>query len=201
MAETIAISTIGPESHGQRMTLDEFARVEGHPGYIYELEKGVIVVVDVPGIPHLSLVLQVRNALIKYQLADPTRIYAVTGGGESAMRLPEMQSERHPDISVYRSPPSTPDEQPWDEWIPEIAIEIVSNSSADRDYGIKRQEYLAAGVRLYWIIDPRDRTATVLSRRADKWQEQKLDSTSLLKTPLLPGFELRLADVFSVLPG
>lgn len=201
MAETIAISTIGPEHNGQRMTLDEFARVEGQPGYIYELEKGVIIVVDVPGIPHLSLVLRVRNALIAYQFANPTKIHAVTGGGESALRMPQMQSERHPDISVYLSPPSTPDDQPWEEWIPEIVVEVVSASSVERDYVIKRDEYLKAGVKVYWIIDPLDRTATVLARRADSWREQKLDATGSLTTPRLPGFELKLADVFAVLPG
>ncbi len=51
--------------------------------------------------------------------------------------------------------------------------------------------------RLYWIIDPCDDTATVLTRRIDKWHEQKLDINGVLKTDLLPGFELKLAEVFA----
>lgn len=200
MTETITLASIGPESDGRRMTLDEFARVEGQPGYIYELEKGVVVVVDVPGVPHMLLRLRIRNPLVSYQAAHPERVYAVADASDSALRMPEMQSERHPDVAVYLTPPPDSDAQPWEYWIPDIVVEIVSDSSVDRDYRVKPDEYLKAGVRRYWIIDPRDRTATVFTRRADQWQQQKLDATGVLKADLLPGFELKLAEVFAVLP-
>lgn len=196
MAETLAPIQIGPEHHGMRMTLDEFARAEGRPGYIHELEQGVVIVVDVPGVPHLLVRLGVRNALVAYQLGHPGRVFAVTEGSDAALRMPTLQSERHPDISVYLSPPPTPDAQPWDYWTPELVIEIVSASSADRDYRIKREEYLKAGVKAYWIIDPRDRTATALTRHADQWQERRLGPDGTLTIPLLPGLEVRLATVF-----
>ena len=199
MAETITLATIGPESNGRRMTLDEFARVDGQPGYIYELEKGTIVV-DVPGVPHGYLREFIRDELAVYKRANPGRIRFIAEPSDAAMRMPEMQSERHPDLSLYLTPPPTPDAQPWEYWIPEIALEIVSESSVERDYRVKPDEYLKAGVRLYWIIDPRDRTATVFTRRADQWQEQKLQAAGVLKTGLLPAFELKLADVFAVLP-
>ncbi|MBI4579378.1 MAG: Uma2 family endonuclease [Planctomycetes bacterium] len=198
MAEAaISVPQIGPESHGMRMTLDDFARVEGQPGYIFELEKGVIVVVDVPGVPHAYIKQVVRDALVQYRLSHPQRVSLIAETSDSALRMPEMQSERHPDISVYLTAPPTEEAQPWEYWIPEIAVEIVSESSAHRDYHIKPDEYLKAGVRLYWIIDPRDQTATVLTRRGDKWREQKLDSTGALRTSMLPGFDLKLADVFA----
>ena len=55
--------------------------------------------------------------------------------------------------------------------MPEIAIEVVSAGGEERDYHTKRDEYLRAGVRLYWIIDPQERTATVLQRRMEYWQD------------------------------
>ena len=36
---------------------------------------------------------------------------------------------------------------------PDFCIEIVSDSSRKRDYGIKVQKYMNAGVREYWIVD------------------------------------------------
>ena len=36
---------------------------------------------------------------------------------------------------------------------PDFCIEIVSDSSRKRDYGIKMQKYMNAGVREYWIVD------------------------------------------------
>jgi Uma2 family endonuclease len=199
MADTLRIPKIGPASRGQRMTLDDFTRAEEQPGYIYELEKGVVVVFDVPRVPHMSLVLRLRNALVAYQLANPSRVHSITGTGESAMCMPQMQSVRHPDISVYLTPPPSADDQPWEDWIPEMVIEVVSESDAERDYRTKRDEYLKAGVNVYWIMDPRNRTATILTRRADTWREQKLDATGILTTSRLPGFELKLTELFAVL--
>src|SRR5262249_9407179 len=37
---------------------------------------------------------------------------------------------------------------------PDIAIEIVSRDSRQRDYGEKRELYEAASVSEYWIVDP-----------------------------------------------
>lgn len=36
---------------------------------------------------------------------------------------------------------------------PDFCIEVGSDSSRKRDYGIKVQKYMNAGVREYWIID------------------------------------------------
>lgn len=199
MADVLTVAEIGPESAGRRMSLEEFARVEGRPGFLYELEKGVIQVVDVPHGEHFLVVEFIRDRLTIYKHADSGRIRHIGGANEMALRMPEMQSERHPDIAVYLTPMPRDDPQPWEYWIPEIVVEVVSESGRDRDYRVKREEYLKAGIRAYWIIDPGPRTATVLTRYGDTWRERRLDTTGAIKTPVLPGFELKLADVFSVL--
>src|ERR1051326_1150629 len=123
MSTAISIPLIGPENDGQRMSLDDFARAEGRPGYQYELERGVIVVVDVPGVPHMLVVQAIRDAFAAYRAQHRERIYAVTEGSSCAVRMPATQSERHPDIAVYLNPPPSEDDQPWDFWVPDIAVE------------------------------------------------------------------------------
>jgi len=197
MGNALTITQIGPSSHGTRMSLEEFARVEGQAGYIYELEKGLIVVVDVPGLLH-GLVLQaIRDAFTIYRLGHKGAIFLIAGGSESGLRMPELESERHPDLAVYLSPPPVEGDRPWDYWTPDIVVEIVSESSADRDYQIKREEYLRAGVRLYWIVDPGKRMVTALTRRGDTWAEQRLDASAALATALLPGLAVKIADLFA----
>lgn len=44
----------------------------------------------------------------------------------------------------------------------DLAVEIVSPDDPKRDLEVKRDEYARAGVREYWIVDPRDETVRVL---------------------------------------
>lgn len=194
------VPIVGPHSHGKRMSLGEFARAETEPGYLYELYRGVIVVMPIPGVPHERGKDAFRKALYAYDQAHPGRIDLLADGSGCAVRIPGRQTERHPDLAIYLSPPPVDDEQAWDFWTPDIVIEVVSEGGERRDYEEKREDYLQAGVRLYWIFDRRRRTATVLTRRGDQWDERKLDESGVLETPLLPGFRLKLSEVFSVVP-
>jgi Uma2 family endonuclease len=51
---------------------------------------------------------------------------------------------------------------------PDLAVEILSSSTEERDRGAKRQLYARHGVRHYWIVDPVSRSLSeyVLSERA-----------------------------------
>jgi Uma2 family endonuclease len=74
---------------------------------------------------------------------------------------------------------------------PDIAVEIVSPDSIDRDYNLKRQKYEAAGVPEYWIIDEIEETITLLRLGADgKYREVKPKKGEYQST-VLKGFWLR----------
>ena len=44
----------------------------------------------------------------------------------------------------------------------DLAVEVVSEDDPSRDYVTKRDEYAKAGIREYWIVDPRDESITLL---------------------------------------
>ena len=54
-------------------------------------------------------------------------------------------------------------------------------------------EYLAAGVREYWIIDRFQRTLTVYARQGTRARKRVVPEKQSYTTVLLPGFELPLA--------
>lgn len=72
---------------------------------------------------------------------------------------------------------------------PDLAIEIVSPDSVDRDYVVKRLIYEEAGVREYWILDPDQRRATFLRLKRGRYVEVK-PSRRIFKSEVLPGLEL-----------
>ncbi len=187
-------SKVGPRDAGRRMSLEDFDTAEGQEGYIYELSKGVIIVSDVPGPRHLAQLNAIRRQLAAYDFAHPGAIHTIAGGGECKMLLGEEESERHPDISVYKSPP--PEENVWATWIPDLVIEIVSPDFEQRDYVDKRQDYLSFGVREYGIVDFAREEVLVLRRRGGRWTERVLRPPERYTTKTLPGFEFDCAAVF-----
>jgi Uma2 family endonuclease len=185
---------VGPQDAGRRMSLEEFDAAEGQPGYVYELSKGVVVVSDVPNPRHFAQLNVLRRQLTAYDLANPGAIHAMGGGGDCKILLRGEESERHPDVSVYKSPP--PEEDVWATWIPDLVVEIVSPDSEHRDYVEKREEYLSFGVREYWIVDAAIEEVRVLRRRAGRWTERVLHPPERYATKTLPGFEFDCAAVF-----
>ena len=190
------MTKVGPADHGRSMTLAEFAHADGESGYLYELAQGVIEVVNVPGLPHGRITGRIRHQLETYWGTHPSVIEYIAGGGEAAMQLEALQSERHPDVSVYLSSPPS-DKDPWGQWIPDIVVEVVSAGSRKRDYDEKPEEYLAVGVRECWIVDPVEPALVVLRRKDDDWCEDRWPPDGVYETPLLPGFSLSLEKVFA----
>jgi LAO/AO transport system ATPase len=188
------ITKIGPADHGRRMSLAEFEHAEMQAGYLYELGRGVIVVSDIPNPKHMAVVLGTRDQLIMYQFTQPTMVHSIAGGAECKILLADLQSERHPDIALYKTPPPD-DDDPWSIWIPELVIEVVSLRSELRDYEEKREEYLAFGVKEYWIIDAQRREMLALRRYRGRWRETIVPASGEYKTPLLPSFSLGLSQV------
>ncbi len=198
MAEPTTTTRIGPDDHGRRMDFRDFRDAEASPGYLYELARGVVQVVDVPGGIQAEITAFIQRKLDRYWDDHLDRITLIAGGSDCRIEAPDLVSERHPDRAVYLSPRPAKD-PPWADWVPEIAIEVVSRGGEHRDYHDKREDYLAAGVQEYWIVDPQKRTMLALIRRGDHWHEQLVSERDPYHTEHLPRFELVLKDIFSLL--
>jgi Uma2 family endonuclease len=82
---------------------------------------------------------------------------------------------------------------------PELVIEIGSPSTRGRDETIKRRLYERSAVDEYWVVDPDVDLVRVYRRTNDRFarpMELSLEAGDVLTTLLLPGIELKLADIF-----
>ena len=111
------------------------------------------------------------------------------------LRIPEWESERHPDLAVYTTPYPR-GKNVWARWIPDVLIEIVSLGSEERDYVLKREEYLEFGVKEYWILDPEQHELLVLRRVRNRWVEQMVTPPDKYASRVLSGLEFDCAAVF-----
>lgn len=192
-----------PEDHGRTMTLAEFESAEAADGALYELSRGMITVIQVPKRKHLAQVDNFRQQLSEFRATNPGLIHNLAAGQECKIPVEGLASERHPDLAVYKTAPpdDVPDNEIWAAWIPEIVIEVVSPSSAHRDYEEKPEEYLQFGIREYWIVDAEKQCVggglTVLRRSRGRWAGWVIRPGELHKTELLPGFEFDCGAVFA----
>jgi Uma2 family endonuclease len=98
---------------------------------------------------------------------------------------------RLPDVSYWA--PGTP---AGDDSVPTLAIEIRSPGQSLNELRQKCQFLRRNGVRACWLIDPGTRSAEVFEGSA---AGASLPATGALTSSHLPGFELPLSDLFSVL--
>lgn len=193
---TAATLHIRPADHGRGMTLDEFMEAELEEGYRYELSRGVLEASYLPGEPHGLIVWRLLRLIMAYDTAHPGEIYRAGGASEFRLWLPAMISGRNPDIAIVlrNTPKDTRGLRP-----PALVMEVVSEGTEarDRDYVLKREEYLAYGVREYWIVDPIESVVTVLSRDGDTWAEHIFRERQQARSALLPGLEITLPDLWA----
>ena len=91
---------IGPQHHGRKMSLKafEFATVE--EGWLCELARGYVVVSEVANYYHGMQIVAIHALLWTYYAAHPGTIHAILGTMECKVLIPQLESERHPDIAI-----------------------------------------------------------------------------------------------------
>jgi Uma2 family endonuclease len=77
---------------------------------------------------------------------------------------------------------------------PDLVAEIVSPHNRASDIQDKVTDYLSAGVRLVWVVDPGTRTVTTY--RSLKQVQVLIDEYILDGADILPGFQLSLTELF-----
>lgn len=82
--------------------------------------------------------------------------------------------------------------------VPDLAIEVLSESNTRGEMERKLKEYFLAGVRLIWYVDPEARTAQVFT--APDHSTTLTESDALDGGDVLPGFTLPLKKLFAKLP-
>jgi Uma2 family endonuclease len=169
--------------------------IEASEKRLYELIEGVLVEKPM-GFRESLLAVAIVTALQNF--VRP-RGLGVVSGPDGMMRLfPGLV--RIPDvayISRARLPGGHVPAEAVPSLVPDLAVEVLSESNTSAEMGLKRREYFSAGVRLVWLVNPDTRTAEVF---ADSEQSTMLTDEQFLDGgTVLPGFQLELKSVFAAL--
>jgi len=173
------------------LSVDEYARLQEPEEHRSELVRGVLVREPRPGAYH---------ARTQARLAERLNAHVETDGlgavfTDVGVVIPgRPRTVRGPDLAFYATD-RVPDPLPegFLTTVPDLAIEIVSPSNSLSELLEKVTEYLDAGTRLVWVVDPGSRTATVYRSRRDI---RMLGADEILRGgDVVPGFRVTLEDV------
>jgi Uma2 family endonuclease len=184
-------------SSGISMTAEEFDDLPDHVfnrGLRYELINGVLIVTPPAGNgevdPNEDLGFLLRyhqefhpqGSIIDKVLYEQT-IHATT-------------NRRRADRAIWLGLGRVPDVK---NDVPAIVVEFVSAKRRDhkRDYEEKKAEYLAIGVREYWIVDRFQRIMTVHRSLQEGIATIVVPEAGTYQTDILPGFVLPLARIMA----
>lgn len=109
------------------------------------------------------------------------------------------RNDYEPDI-VYFSPEKsvglTPDTLLFP--IPDLIVEVLSESTESRDRGVKFEDYAAHGVGEYWIVDPEAESVEqyVLQAGDAGYELRTKAATGTLTSPVVTGFTISVRAIF-----
>ena len=174
------------------MTVEDLERLPETEGVSYELDEGELIEVSSASYVHNRIRDLVTHRMMTHLELHPDQGAVVA---EQWFRIAE-QTVFAPDVAVI-SPAQLPLIEPnrrTQPFSPALAIEITSPSNTFDELARKTHKYLEAGSRSVWIFVTAMREIHIYSAGA---KPRILPGDDVLEDPaLLPGFSVRVADLF-----
>jgi Uma2 family endonuclease len=183
-------------THPDQLTVDDVLDLPPLAGAIgWEFVDGRPVPVMPASPMHGELIVEVAYRLRRYvEEADlPGRVWSDVGFILGLRR--DRERMRGPDVAYIRSESTIGmDPERLFRGVPDLAIEIDLTSGRKPGGQQRVIDYLEAGVRLVWVVDPHSRTA--IAYRPDGSARLVRRDEALEGEDVVPGFHLPLADLF-----
>ena len=182
----------------QTITAESFLELVEQPQYedrVLELVEGAIVEMSKPTMKHGIMTMRLAMKIANHVETNDLGVVTAADTGFVLERNPGgRDTVRGLDIAfVSKSRAPDPPEYTWYEMGPDLAVEVISPDNRAGDIHLKVMQLLNAGTRLIWLIYPESRT--VESHTAGSATTFRQDDT-LSGGDVLPGFELRVGDIF-----
>ncbi len=139
----------------------------------------------------------IRIAALLNDCAETNGLGWVNGADAGYQCFPDDPSKvRKPDVSFIRAERLSAAEEPTGHCkiAPDLAVEVVSPNDEFSQVSIKVHQYLDAGVRLVWVVDPVGEE--VLVYRPDDTRAMLTGKDHLEGEDVVPGFRCLVADLF-----
>lgn len=80
--------------------------------------------------------------------------------------------------------------------VPDLVMEVLSESTEDRDRGVKFEDYEAHGASEYWLVDPETEVVEQYLRRGERFYLALKSGSGEITSPTVPGFRIPIRALF-----
>ncbi len=166
-----------------------------HTRCLVELTDGYIEVLPMPTEEHQRIVLFLYRAFYNFLAARGLSIVLVA----PLRLLLQTGRYREPDLLLLLSQDDARRGNPY--WTgADLVVEVVSPDDPQRDLVQKRQEYAAANIPEYWIVNPADEQITVLHPEGTAYVEHHVATRhAQVTSALLEGFAMDVSEALDAL--
>ena len=174
------------------VTIEEFERLPDEPSRL-ELVRGHVVREPPAGFEHCGIGVQIATRLNTY--VRQHALGKVVAGEPGFVLFDDPPTVRAPDVAFVARDRLPADPRGFPRLAPDLAVEIVSPSNTLSEIQDKIFDYLDAGTRLVWVVEPRGRTVTVYRSRDDiriLTSSQEIEGGEVLR-----GFRVEVSEFFA----
>ena len=175
-----------------RLTYQDYAKTSDDERY--ELIDGELIMSESPIIAHQDNRMELGNRMwIFVKTTDAGKVYTA----DTDVVLSDTDVVQ-PDIMFISKERQHIIGEKNIQGAPDLVIEILSPSTARRDWGVKRELYAKHGVKEYWIADPANKIVWVMQLTNGVLEiQQTCHPGDTIASSVLAGFAVAVNDIFA----
>jgi len=158
-----------------------------------ELVRGELIMMSPAGSQHGWIIGKLTVLLGKFVLAE--KLGGIMGAETGFIIRRDPDTVRAPDVAFIRAdriPEKLP--QGYFDGPPDLAVEVLSPSDRASEVHSKIRDWLDAGCRAVWIVDPETKSVTIYKSTHDIVVLSTADT--LIDAQILPGFTMAVSEIF-----
>lgn len=180
-------------TEGEVLSLEEFERLPEEEGK-GELVRGRVVREPPAGMEHGRIA--ARLAALLQRFVREKKLGEIFGAETGFVLDEDPPTVRAPDVAFVARGRLPEGDLPtgFGRLAPDLTVEIVSPSNTAAEIRAKVLDYLDAGTRAVWVVDPATRTVEVCRSREEIRILREADD--LEGGDVLPGFRIEVSELF-----
>jgi Uma2 family endonuclease len=158
-----------------------------------ELVRGELNMMTPAGFKHGLIVINLSSLLNNF--VKSRNLGRITGAETGFIIRRDPDTVLAPDVAFIRAdrlPENLP--QGYFDGAPDLAVEVLSPNDRASEVQAKIRDWLEAGCKAVWIVDPKTKSVTIYKSNHDIAVLSTADA--LADTQLLPGFSAAVSEIF-----